>query len=89
VLVKYSLEQPQLADGDQARRSSSSRASARDADRVLRLHPAVGVVCPGCGSRVGKPCVSTVRTLGIGAVGVPIEGVHVERIAAAREAGVA
>lgn len=59
------------------------------ADRVLRLHPAVAVVCPGCGARTGRSCVSTVRTLGIGAVGVPIEGVHAERIAAAREAGVA
>lgn len=49
----------------------------------------MGVVCPGCGARVGKPCVSTVPTLGVGAVGTPIEGVHVERVAAAREAGVA
>jgi len=56
-------------------------------DRVLRLHPAVAVVCPGCGARTGKPCVSTVPTFGSGAIGVPIEGVHVERIAAAREEG--
>jgi len=63
--------------------------SEQATDRVLRLHPAVAVVCPGCGARIAKPCVSTVRTLGIGAVGVPIEGVHAERIAAAREAGVA
>jgi len=53
------------------------------------LHPAVGVVCPNCGSRIGKSCVSTVPALGHGAVGVPIEGVHVERIAFAREQGVA
>jgi hypothetical protein len=58
-------------------------------DRVLRLHPAVGVVCPGCGARIGKPCVSTVPTLGVGAIGAQLEGVHVERIAAAREQGVA
>jgi hypothetical protein len=58
-------------------------------DRVMRLHPAVAVVCPGCGARIGKPCVATVPAFGVGATGVPIEGVHVERIAAAREAGVA
>jgi len=62
---------------------------ANDDDRSLRLHPAVGAVCPGCGARVGKPCVSTVRAFGVGTVGTPIEGVHVERIAAAREQGVA
>lgn len=67
---------------------SPSRAK-NDDDRSLRLHPAVGAVCPGCGARVGKPCVSTVRTFGVGTVGTPIEGVHVERIAAAREQGVA
>jgi hypothetical protein len=49
----------------------------------------MGVVCPGCGARVGKPCVSTVPTFGVGAVGTPIEGVHVERVAAAREQGAA
>ena len=58
-------------------------------DRSSHLHPAGGVVCPGCGARVGKPCVSTVPTLGVGAVGVPIDGVHTERVAAARENGVA
>lgn len=52
-------------------------------------HPALGAVCPGCGARVGKPCVATVPALGVGAVGAPIEGVHAERVAAAREAGVA
>jgi hypothetical protein len=46
-------------------------------------------VCPGCGARVGKPCVSTVPALGVGAVGAPIEGVHAERVAAAREEGLA
>lgn len=52
-------------------------------------HPALSVVCPGCGARVGKPCVSTVPTLGVGSIGVPIAGVHVERVASAREEGVA
>ena len=56
---------------------------------VERLHPAVGAVCPSCGARIGKPCVSTIPTFGVGAVGVPIEGVHAERVAAAREQGVA
>ena len=79
--MKYSPEQA-MSDVGRAR----SRAS--DDDRALRLHPAVGVVCPCCGSRISKPCVSTVRTLGVGAVGSPIEGVHAERIAAAREQGV-
>ena len=46
-------------------------------------------VCPSCGARIGKPCVSTIPTFGVGAVGVPIEGVHAERVAAAREQGVA
>jgi len=64
-------------------------SQTRDDDRVLRLHPAVGVVCPGCGARAGKPCVSTVPHLGVGAVGAVLEGVHVERIASAREAGIA
>ncbi|HSX22317.1 MAG TPA: hypothetical protein VLE97_06030 [Gaiellaceae bacterium] len=62
-------------------------ARPRDDDR--RLHPAAGVVCPGCGARVGKPCVATVRAFGVGTIGTPIEGVHAERIAAAREQGVA
>ena len=66
-----------------------SSEQTRDADRSRRLHPAAGAVCPGCGARIGKPCVSTVPTLGVGAVAVPIEGVHAERIAAAREQGVA
>ena len=66
-----------------------ARTRTSDDDRVLRLHPAVGVVCPGCGARIGKPCVSTVRAFGVGTIGTPIEGVHVERIAAAREQGVA
>lgn len=66
-----------------------SPSRANDDDRSLRLHPAAGVVCPSCGARVRKPCVSTVRTFGVGTVGTPIEGVHVERIAAAREQGVA
>jgi hypothetical protein len=42
-------------------------------------------VCPGCGARIGKPCVSTVPAYGFGVVGAPIEGMHVERIAAAHE----
>ncbi len=53
------------------------------------LHPAAGVVCPGCGARIGKPCVSTVPLCGVGSVGAPIEGVHSERIAAALERGFA
>lgn len=64
--------------------------NAKSDDRhARRLHPAVGVVCPNCGARVGKPCVSTIPTFGVGVVGTPIEGVHAERIAAAREEGVA
>lgn len=84
--MKYSLEQAESTGGaaDRAR-----PARARDDDRVLRLHPAVGVVCPGCGARIGKPCVATVRAFGVGTIGTPIEGVHAERIGAAREAGVA
>jgi len=81
--VKYSLGQPESVVG-------ATRGRGRhDADRTQQLHPALGTVCPGCGARIGKPCVSMVRTLGVGAVGVPIEGVHAERIAAAREEGVA
>jgi hypothetical protein len=57
-------------------------------DRVFRLNPVLGVVCSCCGARVGKPCVSTVPTLGVGATGVEIDGVHAERVSAAREAGV-
>ena len=82
--MKYSSEHAMSNVGaaDRVR----SRASADE--RTLRLHPAVGVVCPGCGARIGKSCVSTVRSFGVGAVGSPIEGVHAERVAAAREAGV-
>ena len=69
--------------------NSSARNVTRNGDGVSRLHPAVGVVCPGCGARIGKPCVSTVPALGVGVVGTPIEGVHAERIAAAHEQGVA
>lgn len=87
--MKYSLEQSELANGGAAGQSRAARAGARDDDRVLRLHPAVGVVCPGCGARIGKPCVATVRAFGVGTIGTPIEGVHSERIGAAREAGVA
>jgi hypothetical protein len=66
--------------------SSEHRANGHAS---ARLHPAVGVVCPNCGSRIGKPCVSTVPLCGVGTVGSPIEGVHAERIAAAMEASVA
>ena len=62
---------------------------AHSVDRAMRLHRAVGVVCPGCGARIGKPCVSTVRSFGVGMIGTPIEGVHSERIAAAHEQGIA
>ena len=86
VLVKFSPEQA-VSDVDGAGRGHNSRSS-RD-DRALRQHPAVGVVCHSCGARIGKPCVSTVRAFGVGTVGTPIEGVHAERIAAAREAGIA
>ena len=82
--MKFSPEQLMSDVG-----AGRARSRARDDDRTLRLHPAVGVVCPGCGARIGKSCVSTVRAFGVGTVGTPIEGVHVERIAAAREAGVA
>lgn len=63
---------------------SSKQAVAPEA-----AHPALGVVCPGCGARVGKSCVATVPFCGAGATGTPIEGVHAERVAAAREEGVA
>ena len=66
-----------------------ARSRVSGDDHALRLHPAVGVVCPGCGARIGKSCVSTVPAFGVGTVGTPIEGVHAERIAAAREEGVA
>jgi hypothetical protein len=58
-------------------------------DSVLRLQPAAGVVCPDCGARIGKPCVATVPMFGVGSIGTPIEGVHVARVAAAHEHGVA
>jgi hypothetical protein len=80
VFVKFSPEQVQR---------SSVSAAAHAHDRALRLHPAAGVVCPGCGARIGKPCVSTVPFCGVGAIGTPIEGVHAERIAAALEQGAA
>jgi hypothetical protein len=64
-------------------------SSEQVGDHGLRLHPAAGVVCPGCGARIGKSCVSTVPLCGVGAIGTPIEGVHTERIAAAFEQGVA
>ena len=80
VLVKYSPEQA-TSDVGAGRVLSRERAE----DRVRRHHPAVGVVCPGCGARIGKPCVATVRAFGVGTIGTPIEGVHVERISAARE----
>lgn len=85
--MKFSPEQI-MSDGA-AGRGHAARDGGRNGDRALRLHPAVGAVCPGCGARIGKPCVSTVPALGFGTVGAPIEGVHVERIAAAREEGVA
>jgi hypothetical protein len=83
VIVKSSPEQALSDVGGRA----FSRAVSDD--RALRNHPAVGAVCPGCGSRIGKPCVSTVPAFGVGITGTPIEGVHAERIAAAREQGVA
>lgn len=59
--------------------------AAAHGDRA-HLHPAAGVVCPRCGARVGRPCVSTVPLCGGGSTGTPIEGMHAERIAAALEA---
>ncbi len=87
--MKYSPEQAKMSAGDAVARLHGDRVNTRDSDRVQRLHPVVVVVCPGCGARIGKPCVSTVRTLGVGSVGTPIDGVHAERIAAAREQGFA
>lgn len=52
---------------------------------VGSVTPAKGVTCPRCGSRVGKPCVSTIGFVGVGRVGDPIDGVHAERVAAERE----
>ena len=77
--MKYSSSVQALSDVGAGR----VRSRAVDDDRALRLHPAVGVVCPCCGARVGKSCVSTVPAFGVGTVGTPIEGVHAERIAAA------
>jgi hypothetical protein len=69
---------------------SPENAKASNDARVHSLrHPAFGVVCPGCGARIGKPCVATVPFLGVGAVGAPLEGVHSERIEAMYEGGVA
>lgn len=48
-------------------RSCTSRSAALGGDHALRLHPAVGVVCPGCGARIGKPRVATVPLCGVGA----------------------
>ena len=79
------MKYPPVSDGAAGRAHARTNAH----DNALRLPPAAGVVCPGCGARIGKPCVSTVRSFGVGMVGTPIEGVHAERIAAAREAGVA
>jgi hypothetical protein len=67
---------------------SFSLKQGRDTGRET-AHPALGVVCPGCGARIGKPCVSTVPTFGAGVIGTPIEGVHAERIAEARARSVA
>lgn len=69
-------------------------SSEQNMDRIVGReavprYPAVGVVCPECGARVGKSCVSTVRALGFGVVGTPIEGVHAARVASALEEGVA
>jgi hypothetical protein len=86
VIVKYSLEQSE-SNGGASDRARAARTRADD--RARRLHPAAGVVCPGCGARIGKPCVATVPAFGVGTIGTPIEGVHSERIGAAREAGVA
>lgn len=86
--MKSSPEQT-MSDGAAGRAHVTRNGDRNHNDRTLRLHPAAGVVCPGCGARIGKSCVSTVPAFGVGAVGTPIEGVHVERIAAAREAGVA
>jgi len=80
--VKFSSSEQEKTDV--IGRSYTSRVDARE-----RLYPAAGVVCPSCGARIGKPCVSTVPFLGFGEVGTPIEGVHAERIAAAHEQGVA
>jgi hypothetical protein len=63
------------------------KSSSRD--EIFRASPLLGVVCPGCGARVGKPCVATVPYAGAGTIGVPIEGVHAERVGAAREQGLA
>jgi hypothetical protein len=85
--VKFSPEQSVMSASGASDRPRGARSGARDDDR--RLHPAAGVVCPACGARIAKPCVATVRAFGVGTVGTPIEGVHAERIAAAREQGVA
>lgn len=84
-----------LGDGREVRvkhftvqRSLALSNRSFNAERALHLHPAVGAVCPGCGARIGKACVSTVPLCGVGTIGAPIEGVHSERIAAALELGV-
>lgn len=77
------------SDSNARHTSSVARPDAHTADRAYRLPPAAGAVCTRCGARVGKRCVSTIPTLGVGMVGAPIEGVHAERVAAARELGIA
>ena len=64
-------------------------SSEQKSEGMFSRHPAVGTVCSECGARVGKPCVSTVRALGFGVIGTPIEGVHAARVASALEEGVA
>jgi hypothetical protein len=81
VLVKF-LPAQEMSD------ATTRCPPVRNDDQVLRLQPASAVVCPDCGARIGKTCVSTVPALGFGMVGAPIEGVHAERVAAAREQGI-
>jgi len=64
-----------------------SYSNGHEQQSFAALHPAVGVVCPDCGSRVGKRCVSTVPLCGVGSIGAALDGVHAKRIAAALELG--
>ena len=78
-----------FSSSEQEKTDVVGRSYTAPSDARARLYPAAGVVCPSCGARIGKPCVSTVPFCGVGAIGMPIEGVHAERIAAAHEQGVA
>lgn len=49
-------------------------------------HPAELESCPTCFSAAGVACVATTHVIGTGiAIGMPLSGLHAERIAVVRE----